>query len=90
MTNQDLDQRTAELEAADNVVEKIFVTIGGQDWQRDLSDLGLSFDSSESEIMNRIVPIIKEEFGENISEYYKVRKALNSHNIFVIPNSTAG
>lgn len=75
----------------DNTAQnKIFVTINGQDWQRDLSDIGLSFDSSESEIMNRIVPMIEEEFNQNIENLYKIRKATNNQNIYVIPNSTAG
>lgn len=74
----------------DTVRNRLFVTIHGQDWQKDLAELGLSFDSTEREIMDRIVPIIEEEFGEDIGDYYKVRKATNNQNIFVIPNSTAG
>jgi hypothetical protein len=75
----------------DNTAQnKIFVTINGQDWQRNLSEIGLSFDSSESEIMRSIVPMIEEEFNQNIENLYKIRKATNNQNIYVIPNSTAG
>ena len=74
----------------DTVTHKVFVTIDGQDWQRNLSDVGLSFDSSEAEIMDVIVPLIEEEFDTNIRDLYKIRKATNNENIFIIPNSVAG
>ena len=74
----------------DTVKNRVFVTIEGEDWQHDLSSLGLTFDSSEEEIMDMIVPLIEEEFDVTIRDLYKVRKATNNQNIFVIPNSTAG
>jgi len=74
----------------DNVTNKIFVTVNGQDWQKDLNELGLSFDSSEEAIMDIVVPTIQEEFNQDISDSYKVRKAVNSQNIYVIPSSVAG
>jgi len=73
-----------------DIQNKIFVTINGQDWQKDIEELGLTFDATEEEIMNKIVPVIQEQFNEDISDLYKVRKATNTHNIFIIPNSTAG
>lgn len=80
-----------ELLNPDNTVrEKVFVTIEGQDWQRDLNELGLTFDSSEQEIMEVIVPLIEEEFDTNIRDLYKIRKATNNQNVFIIPNSVAG
>jgi enterochelin esterase-like enzyme len=78
------------ISAEDTVRNRIFVTIDGQDWQKDLAEVGLSFDSSEREIMDRLVPIINEEFGQDIRDYYKIRKSTNNQNIFCIPNSTAG
>lgn len=72
------------------ITDKIFVTINGQDFQKNLSELGLSIDSSEEEVMRVIIPIIQEEFNENISDTYKMRKSVNNRNIFIIPNSTAG
>jgi len=74
----------------DNVHNKIFVTIDGRDWQKDLTELGLTFDSSETEIMERLTPTIQEEFNQDISDSFKVRKAVNSQNIYVIPASVAG
>lgn len=72
------------------VQKKIFVTVNGTEFQRDYDIMGLSFDSSEQEIMDRIIPVIKEEHGVDITGLYKVRKTRNNRNIFVIPNSTAG
>lgn len=69
---------------------KVVVTIEGQDWQRDLEAVGLTFDSNEREIMTALAPLIREEFGVDITDYYKVRKATNTGNIYVIPSSTAG
>ena len=78
------------LQVDDNVHNKIFVTIDGRDWQKDLSELGLTFSSSEREIMECLTPIIQEEFNQDISGTFKIRKAVNSQNIYIIPNSVAG
>ena len=88
--NNNLPANVTVIDPSDTVRNKIFVTIDGQDWQEDLDALGLDFDSSEQELMERIAPIIQEEFGRDITEHYKVRKAVNSENVFIIPNSTAG
>jgi hypothetical protein len=74
----------------EQVKNKILVTINGQDWQKNLSDFGLTFDSSDREIMERISSAVQEEFGEDISDSYKIRKATNTQNIYVIPSSVAG
>jgi hypothetical protein len=74
----------------DNARDRIFVTIGGDEWQRGLDEIGLSFESSEREIMDRVVPIISETFGQDIRNHYKIRKATTNRNVFIYPNSTAG
>lgn len=87
---------TNEAQAMNTIViqpdtrDKIIVTIEGQDWIKDLSRFGLTFDSSEAEVKDAIVPAIEEEFGVNIRSGYKMRKATNSQNIHLIPNSVAG
>lgn len=89
--NQEYIPATIQLIDPDQATtNKIFVTINGQDWQKDLTSVGLSFDATEREIMDAIAPIIREEFNEDIRNLYKVRKAVNTQNIYVIPNSTAG
>ena len=74
----------------EEVTGTIFVTIDGDDFQVKLASLGLDFDSSESEIMDKVVPIVQEEFNTDINDLYKVRKAVNNQNVYIIPNSTAG
>lgn len=74
----------------DSVKNRLFVVVEGDESQFDYIDLDLTFDSSEQEIMNKIVPIILEKNGINISDTYKIRKTVENENIFIIPNSVAG
>jgi hypothetical protein len=90
MTEENVPATIELISSNDDFQNKIVVTINGQDWQRNLDDLGLSFDSSESEIMEAVTPMIREEFNEDITDLYKIRKATNNQNIFIIPNSVAG
>ena len=78
------------LQVDDTVRNKIFITVEGEEIQLNYEELDLTFDSSERDIMNKIVPIVREEKGIDISDSYKVRKATTNENIFVIPASTAG
>ena len=77
-----------------NPTNKIIVAISGDDLFLNYSDYGLSFDSSESDILARINPIIQEQFGQSLESggrwTYKTRKATASQNVYIIPNSTAG
>jgi hypothetical protein len=77
------------------ITQKIIVSIAGEDEIIDYSTFGLSFDSSESEVLSAIQPFIKEKYETDImsstgSWLYKTRKASTSQNIHIIPNSTAG
>lgn len=74
----------------DTVQNKIFITIEGEEVQLDQETVGISFDDSEEEIMDKVAPIVEESHNIDISDLYKVRKMTNSENIFIIPNSTAG
>lgn len=74
----------------EEVTSKLIVTIQGQDYIRDLNFFGLTFDSSEDEIISAVAPAIQEEYDVDITSYYKVRKATNTENVYVIPNSVAG
>jgi hypothetical protein len=74
---------------------KVVVPIHGQDYQRNLIELDLSFDSTESEVLERLRPILVEEFGVDIRDertgwLYKMHKAVDRQNIYLIPNSVAG
>ena len=78
------------LNPTDEVTDKIIITLEGEDKVIGTEQIGLTFDSSESEIMEAISPIVQEEFNVDISSYYKVQKSTNSRNIHLIPNSVAG
>lgn len=78
-----------------NVTDKIVICIEGEDQFWDYQDYNLTFDSSESDILTTLQPAIEEHFGVNIKDenngwLYKTRKATESRNIYLIPNSTAG
>ena len=72
----------------------IILCIANKDWAIDYNQYGLTFDSSDSEILERLQGLIEENFGESIKDngnwLYKTRKAIDSRNIYIIPNSTAG
>ena len=75
------------------VTNKIIVSIAGDDTILEYANLGLTFDSREEEVLAAIRPVIQEAHQMDIQDggwLYKVRKATNSRNIHVIPNSTAG
>jgi hypothetical protein len=69
---------------------KIIVTANGEDWVLDMEPFGITVDSSNSEIMDSISAAVKEQLGRDISEHFKIEKALNSGNIYVYPASVAG
>lgn len=74
----------------------IVVTIGGNDREFNAEELGINFDSPESEILNAMEGILSEagdslrEEGEDGDFSYTVRKATNSRKIYVFPKPTAG
>lgn len=74
----------------DGFSEKVIVTVEGNDFIKDLSDYGLSFESNDRDVIDALAPVIREEFGVDISDYYKVRKAVNNRNVYIIPSSVAG
>lgn len=76
--------------ATETITGSIVITLEGFDYKIDQASVGISMTASEREIIDSIAPIIREEKGVDISSGYKVRKALNSETIYVIPNSTAG
>ena len=69
---------------------KIIVVINGAEESYDFEPFGLTFDSSDSEIKGAITGAIREKFGVDISEYYKVQKVLDKKNVYIFPNSVAG
>lgn len=77
------------------VQNKIIVSVAGEDEFLDYASFGLTFDSSEQDVLNAIRPMIQEKYGVDLmstdgSWLYKTRKALRNQNLHVIPNSVAG
>lgn len=70
--------------------DMIIVTVDGQDMHMPMSSYGITMDSDTSDVINAISPAVREQTGVDITSYYKVSKALNSGNIYVIPASVAG
>lgn len=73
-----------------DIRDKLIVTMEGNDFQKDLEYFAITMEMSDDLIMEAIAPYINEQFGVNIARTYKIKKALNTNNIYVIPNSTAG
>ena len=76
------------------VTNKIIACIAGSDWIKDYSDYDLTFNNSDNEILERLAPVLEEQFNVSIKDdngwLYKTRKATESQNVYIIPNSTAG
>lgn len=89
-----------DLRAVENMEDgsprnKIIVSVAGEDEFFDYEELGLSFESPETDILSAIRPMIQEKYNQDIQDVsgswlYKTRKAVTNQNIHVIPNSTAG
>jgi len=79
---------------SETFTDKLIVSVEGDDLIMGYVDLGLTFQSSEPEILRAVQPMLLEKFGQNINgEYgwtYKVHKAVDKRNIHLYPNSTAG
>ncbi len=72
---------------------QIIVTLASEDKPFDYERLDVSFDSTDEEILSALAPVLLEEEGFNIEdaeETFTVKRAENSHNIYVFPKSTAG
>lgn len=74
----------------DTIKNYIIVTVNGRDLQYKQEDIDVSFEMSELEIMDKVVPLVEESEGVNIRDSFKVRKTTNNENIYIYPNSTAG
>lgn len=79
-----------EAQVVGDITGKVLVTVEGRDFTSDLHAVGLTIDSSDREIMAAMIPVVREAIGVDISDHYKVRKAVYSQNIYIVPNSTAG
>lgn len=76
-------------------IGKIIITLESTDKEYDYEPLGLSYDSTDQEIIDALSPVLEEEEGFNLAEEcedgnYTLKRADNSRRIFIFPKSVAG
>ena len=73
---------------------EIIITLSSTERHFAFDRLGLTFNSTDSEILNAIKPVILEEEGFDMDdredEYFTVKKVESSGNCYVFPKSVAG
>lgn len=73
---------------------KIVVCANNEDRVYDYETFGLTFDSSEAEILSTISPMVRESLGVSLESggrwLFKTHKTTTNRNTYIIPNSTAG
>jgi hypothetical protein len=78
---------------------KIIVTLASTEKDYDYEKLGVTFDSSDAEILTALQPVLLEEEGFDIKEeqeegYYTIKRVENKEagtkNVYLFPKSTAG
>lgn len=77
-----------------DVIGNITVILEGQDRSFEYEALGLTYDSSDEEVIEALNPVFAEE-GINLKDEwenggYMIKRSDNSHNIHLYPKSTAG
>lgn len=91
--NEVLEQNNIDL-PQEQVEGRITLTIAGNDFNYTFEQLSVNFDSSESEILNAVSGLIREQNmslndGDgNVA--YTVRKAVNTQTVYVYPKPIAG
>lgn len=70
---------------------EIIVTLASDEKHFDFDRFDLTFDSSDSEIIDALNPVLEEEEGTILEEgEWVVKKIDSSGNIFLFPKSSAG
>lgn len=78
-----------------NETGKIIVTLESTDKEYQYADYGVTYESSNDEIIDALQGTLLEEEGFNLkSEYadgnWTIKRADNSQNVYIFPKSTAG
>lgn len=74
----------------DQIDGVITVTVEDEERSYFYDDVGLTFDSPDSEILSTLSSIVREDTGVDISNSYAVKKVQSSQNTYVFPKSPAG
>lgn len=74
---------------------EVIVTLASTEKRYPYERLGITFESSDSEILEALSPVLLEEEGFDIKEeqedgYFTIKRVEDSQNVYVFPKSTAG
>lgn len=71
---------------------KIIAVLASREHEYSLDQMGLTMDSSDSEVLVAMEPVFEEEgiSLDGISQTYIVKRQTDSGNIYIFPKSTAG
>jgi hypothetical protein len=85
-------RRTTTAVATTEPTGRIIVTLESEEKTYDYETLGVTFESSDSEILEAIAPVVEEETGVDILEdgTFVVKKVESSRNSYIFPKSVAG
>lgn len=77
------------------VIGEITITIDSVDRKFQYEDFGLSYESTDDEIVDALTPNLRESEGFNFKEEYDegaytIKRMDASKNIYIFPKSTAG
>lgn len=77
----------------EDVTGEVIITLSSVEKKYSYDRLGVTYESSDEEILNALTPILLEEEGFDIddsSETFTIKKVGASRNTYVFPKSTAG
>lgn len=74
---------------------EIIITLENEEKHYDFERLSVDFNSSDSEILSAVAPVVLEETGfdmdeDNEDNYFTVKRVDSSQNIYLFPKSVAG
>ncbi len=77
------------------VTGEIIVTLASTERHLSYNQLGVTFESTDQEILDALAPVLLESDGFDIKEeqeegYFTLKRVESSHNIFCFPKSVAG
>ncbi len=85
-------RRTTRAVATEAPTGRIVVTLESEEKEYAYNTLGVTFESSDQEILEAVAPVVEEETGVDILEdgLYTVKKVESSHNAYLFAKSPAG
>ena len=77
------------------IVGEVIITLSSTEKHYSFEQLGITFESTDAEILSALKPVLLEEEGFNIEEeqedgYFTIKRVDSSQNLYVFPKSTSG